>query len=146
MTSSEFLQEIRKLNSEVENLDLDRKRLQKDLYTLHGIQYSALKVKGGVRKDVADKIGEIEECICKLETKQFKLMAYKEYGRGIIEKIPEPAYRSILIGRYLNGYGWKTIASIIKYGREWISRSLHKKALEEFDKVYKEVTASHKDI
>ncbi|WP_295237882.1 hypothetical protein [Veillonella sp.] len=144
MTSSEFLQEIRKLNNEVNNLELDRKRLQDDLYTLHGIQYSTFKVTGGIKKDIADKIGEIEVCINELKNKQFKLMAYKEYARGIIENVSEPVYRSILIGRYLNGYGWSMIASIVNYGREWISRRLHKEALEEFDILYKQVTASHK--
>ena len=62
----------------------------------------------------------------------------RERARFIIDAIPSAKQKAVLIDRYINGCTWEKVAGLIGCSIQNI-HNLHKRAMRNFEEIYKKV-------
>lgn len=84
---------------------------------------------------IADMEAEVDEEIDRLAEKRREV-------QGVIDQVPSPAQRRVLIRRYMVGQKWEEIAVELDLDYRWVLR-LHGRALKKIREIREETTKSH---
>ena len=69
------------------------------------------------------------------EAETAALVSCRRRAKCIIDSVPDPNQRDVLTYRYLNGYGWDTVALLMDRSRTQVWR-IHSAALESAQRIY----------
>lgn len=153
VTGEQFLNSIRYLDCEITALDNSRCRLESRRQDLldkaESIGASLDRVQHGISsktEDIGVQLADLvtpEELARKLQAYQDrinkridKLIDLREEATGLIEKLPDARYRTLLMLRYLQNLKWSTVADLMGYTEGWVKNDLRAQAIEAFDKVF----------
>lgn len=113
----------------IKNMELAK--LKSDWYSISGIKYDDVKIKGTKPVDIADQLHNIVE----KEKELIKLINQKEEIRRVhekeISKLTDDKKRMILTFYFLDQYSIKEIACYLKSSESHIKK-LKRKAIDEF--------------
>jgi DNA-directed RNA polymerase specialized sigma subunit len=133
----ENLRQVMNLNLQINTKSKELSQWREISESASGISYSHAKS--------GRKIGSrIEDCIIKIDAIEQaikndveNLMLLKARISQIIDRISDPACKSLLSLRYLSGMSWEEVAEFMDYSYVHIVHRLHPKALEKFGDAYK---------
>lgn len=136
MTAKEYLQQVKRKDAAINNLQRDKEGLISMMYSLGGagegerVQSSRNNDKfGTLYGRIDEKEREITEKIDALV--DFKLKVSEE-----INALPDERYIAVLYKRYIDFSSWEQIAVDMQYNIRHVQR-LHGQGLIAFDKMYK---------
>lgn len=139
MTAKEYLNQIRKLDTQIRRYDENIQMIRTELVTLReqwpdGQPHS----KSGTSDPVGEQATKLADTLTELETKQLKTRAKLWRTRmEIIDRIgqlSDGVLVSVLFSRYVDCKAWEQIAVDMGYSYRHIVR-LHGEALEKFKAV-----------
>lgn len=133
----ECLDKLREIQIELRTLERDIKELKSKLYSLRAIDYSKEHISGCRSKDLGDQVAHFNEKLRLVQDKWKRLMQYSEIVDGMISQIESCQLRVLLHERYINCGSWEQVAEVVGVTREWIRKRMHKEAIKEFSKIYK---------
>ena len=138
MTAKEYLQQVKRKDAAINNLQRDKECLTQMMYSLGGagdgerVQSSRNNDKfGTLYSRIDEKEREMTEKIDALV--DFKLKVSEE-----INALPDDRYITILHKRYICFDSWERIAIDMQYNVRYVQH-LHGQALIEFEKMYCEI-------
>ncbi len=133
----ECLDKLREMQIELRTLERDIKELKSKLYSLRAIDYSKEHISGGTPKDLGDQIAHFNAKLKVVQDKWQRFMQYSEAVDKMINQIESCQLRALLHERYINCGSWEQVAEVVGVTREWIRKRMHKEAIKEFSKIYK---------
>lgn len=138
MTAKEYLQQVKRKDAAINNLQRDKECLTQMMYSLGGagdgerVQSSRNNDKfGTLYSRIDEKEREMTEKIDALV--DFKLKVSEE-----INALPDDRYITILHKRYICFDSWERIAIDMQYNVRYVQH-LHGQALVDFEKMYPEL-------
>lgn len=137
MTAMECLERIRDMQIELRKLERDIKELRAKLYSLKAIDYGKEHISGGTPKDLGDQIVHFNARLKVVQDKWKRFMQYSDVVDGMINQIESCQLRALLHERYINCGSWEQVAEVVGVTREWIRKRMHREAVKEFSKIYK---------
>lgn len=137
MTAKECLEGLRDMRIRLRRLERDIKELREKLYGIKAVDYSKERVTGGEPSDLADQIGLYNEKLEQSKREWKQLDVYIDAVDALINQIKSEQLRVLLHERYVNGGSWEEVAYVVGVSREWIRKRMHRDALKEFEKIYK---------
>lgn len=139
MTAKEYLMQIRKLNSDIQNIDDEIKKLREETASLrsawpdgqlHGT--GTTDPTGRVAVQLADELADAErrhvQCRRKLWRKRLEVIE-------AIRKVERADCSRLLYLRYVQCERWEQIAVEMDFTYQWVAGGLHSIALKEFEKI-----------
>lgn len=129
MTKQEYLKQYLNKWREIERIQLEieqlRSRAERITSVMDGMPRSS---KGGGFTSAVDRIMDLQKELEKhvLEAIDLRMQIERE-----IEGVSDQRERTILKYRYINGYGFETIAELINLSDRWV-RIIHKQAINNF--------------
>ena len=128
MSIKDYLKQYKTLDREIDRL-LEEQQRWKDLALRVTPGYEGAVPTGspdGNRIPTAvERIAEWEE---KIDRKVDQLVALREEIEGVIGKLKNADFQTLLRLRYINGYTWERIAVEMHYSYQWVCK-LHGRAL-----------------
>lgn len=124
MTVKEYLQQYTRLNREIDRLMEEKKRWE-DLALKVAPGYDGSSGSGTGRIQAVEQIDEWEQ---RIDQKVDQLVALREEIEGVIGKLKNPDFQTLLRLRYINGYTWELVAVEMHYSYQWVCK-LHGRAL-----------------
>lgn len=158
MTGEQFLNSIRKLDSNINAMDHERCRIadrRRDLLekaeslgaSLTGVcvQHSVGSKTETLGIALADTMS-VEETAKKLNQYQDninrridELVVKKQIALDAIKLVPLDAYQALLTYRYMNCYQWLTIADLMGYTETYVRDDLKVNAVAAFERVWQNI-------
>lgn len=136
MTAKEYLNGIRRLDLRLKTKEAEFSRLEQDITTLKGIDYSKDRVDGGAGGDMGDNIARLIDLQTVLNEEWDELIRRREEARKMIKAMPDEKHLTILLLRYVNNRSWNEIAEFMHYTFRNTTR-IHGQALQAFGEKYK---------
>ena len=135
----ESLRQVMNLNLQINAKTKELARWREISEKASGIVYSHAKsgTKGGSGSRIEDCIIKIDAIEQSLRNDISSLLLLKARISNIINKISDPACKSLLSLRYLSGMNWEEVADFMVYSYVHIVHRLHPKALEKFGEYIK---------
>lgn len=137
-TAREYFQRVRQLRAEMDSLREELKLLESMKGQLRAVDYSAVSVSGGRRKDIGDLVVNIDEVQGKLNERineYFK--TYVNATQLIAESVDDSTIKIALHLYYLVGFTAKDIRDKLITGKTLNERTVRnyiKNGLEQVDK------------
>lgn len=139
MTAREYLSEVQRLQTVIEQKQERIKEIRESVSTVRAVRFDLEKVQGGGH---TDKIGEAVVKIVDLEKEvenDIVNLVYRQHDiTNQIHKVDNLNYMKILYKRYIEGKDFKTIARETKFAYDYI-KAIHKPALKAFEVANKEL-------
>ena len=139
MTAREYLSEVQRLQTVIEQKQERIKEIRESVSTVRAVRFDLEKVQGGGH---TDKIGEAVVKIVDLEKEvenDIVNLVYRQHHiTNQIHKVDNLNYMKILYKRYIEGKDFQTIANEIPLTYEY-ALNLHGKALKAFEAANKEI-------
>lgn len=139
MTGREYLNQIRETDLNIKCKEREVLRLQQDIMYLQALDYSKDIVSGGQPITFEEKIANIDVLSNELMREWSGYLRERERARFLINAIPSTKQKTVLIDRYINGYTWEKVAELIGCSVQNIHQNLHKRAIRNFEEVFKKV-------
>ena len=139
MTAREYLSEVQRLQTVIEQKQERIKEIRESVSTVRAVRFDLEKVQGGGH---TDKIGEAVVKSVDLEKEvenDIVNLVYRQHDiTNQIHKVDNLNYMKILYKRYIEGKDFQTIANEIPLTYEY-ALNLHGKALKAFEAANKEI-------
>lgn len=139
MTAKEYLSQIQKLQTIIEQKQEQIKEIRESVSTVRAVRFDLEKVQGGGR---TDRIGEAVAKIVDLEKEvadDIMNLVYCQHDiTNQIHKLHNLNHMKILYKRYIEGKDFKTIADEIPLTYQYVL-NIHKQALKAFEIANKEI-------
>lgn len=130
MTAQEFLEQYQDALRAERRLGRLIQR-QRDRLMIYGIDTSRVKGQVSHLSDQQAKlVAELVDFIHELEAKKAESLAVMQEVAGVIDRLEDPRYRSLLWLRYIDGASWRDVARKTGYAYSYAFR-LHMLALHE---------------
>lgn len=97
--------------------------------------YDGLPRGGSQGSKIENAVLRIAELCEEIEAETAALVSCRRRAKCIIDSVPDPNQRDVLTYRYLNGYGWDTVALLMDRSRTQVWR-IHSAALESAQRIY----------
>lgn len=137
-TAREYFQRFRQLKAEIDSLSEELKLLESMKGQLRAVDYSAVSVSGGRRKDIGDLVVNIDEVQGRLNHKIGEYFSmYIDVTQIISEAIKDDSIRRALRLYYIVGFTAKEIRDRLIIGKTLSERTVRnyiKNGLEQVDK------------
>lgn len=136
MTAKEYLQQIRKLNSQIKNKKLELENLTYQMTGSRSLSFSdkpptvSKSIKSPQEKFIYKYLNYERE----IKSDIAKLLDLKKEAMLIIDKIDDSNYVDLLYKRYIHCLHWKEIAYQMNFSMTHIFY-LHRLALDKFDEL-----------
>lgn len=139
MTAREYLSEVQRLQTIIEQKQERIKEIRESASTVRAVRFDLEKVQGGGH---TDRIGEAVAKIVDLETEvegDMMNLLYRQHEIvNQIQKVDNPLYMQLLFKRYYEGKDFQRITDEMRISYRY-SLNLHKKALKAFEAANKEI-------
>ena len=137
MTGKEYLNDLRKMNTEIDVLLEQIEMLRQEADGLRSMELSDMP-KGGKGQDMGDAVATLVD----LQRKHYDLvldrMLKREKAMIVISRIDKSEQRTVLTMRYIMGRSWDDIVDKTHYAYSGIFK-LHGQALVSFEKEWSKV-------
>lgn len=138
MTAKEYLQQVKRKDAAINNLQRDKEGLIAMMYSLGGAGEGE-RVQSSRNNDKFGTLyGRIDEKEHEITEKIDALVDFKLQVSDEINALPDERYISILHKRYISFESWERIAIDMQYNVRYVQH-LHGQALVEFEKMYHEL-------
>lgn len=138
MTAKEYLQQVRRKDTVINNLMRDKEGLIATMYLLGG-SGEGVRVQSSRNNDRFGTLySRIDEKEREITEKIDALVDFKLKVSGEINALSDDRYIKVLYKRYILFESWERIAVELEYNVRHIQR-LHGQALIEFEDVYKNI-------
>lgn len=137
MTGREYLRKVWAVPIQLKTLTDEERRIRQDIISVSALDYSLPRVSGGMHCDTGDKISRLMDAKDKINREWDEWIRLQTEARRLIYKLPDYWQQLILIERYLHHQTWDEVADFAGYSRGR-TMQLHAKALDAFDKIYKQ--------
>lgn len=144
MTAKEYLQQIRKLDIQIRNKQLELRRIE--------LLMSGVKALDFEKKETAASKSSLspqekyyplyEKYEKSIKNDVAKLVQLKHEAMTLIDRIEDADCMDVLYRRYIHYQKWELIAVEMNFSYKWI-HCIHQKALDLFDEILKEYTKVH---
>ena len=143
MTAKEYLSQVYWLNRIINN-KLEQKEELEALAERTTVDISQEKVSGGniTKSPMEDTAVKLIDLSHQINDDIDELINLKKEIAGIIKKVGDYRYKTILEMRYLKGKLWDDVSEDIGFDKRWVMR-LHSRALDKVDEILKLTTKSH---
>lgn len=132
MTAKEYLGQARylddRINSKIRQMDALNVLATKCTSVITGMPHSS----SGSSSRMADTIDKIIDLQDEINRDIDALVDLKRDIVGLIKRVSNPEYQTLLEARYLEYQSWNDIAALMGYEISWVHR-IHGRALEEVD-------------
>ena len=136
MTAEQYLQNLRSLEGRLRSLEHEQEMIRADICALRSIDYERDRVSGGAHFGIEARVAKLIACGERATREWDQLVSLREEARALINKVPELAYQTILIERYVNVRTWGGVAKVVGYSSRQAQR-VHSKAIEGFTRVFR---------
>ena len=133
MKAKEFMQEVDRAEKKLIAISAHRRHLM-DLATAIGVNLTGMPGKQGGSSRV-ENVVTIVDLTVDLAAQEQKYVEIVNKARGLIAKIPQEKFQTVLTLKYLSGCSWKTIRDQMGYKDEKSALRCHGYALRELQKV-----------
>lgn len=137
MTGRDVLQDLRKMNTEIEALREQITLVRQEAEGLRSMEINDMP-RGGVSPDMGDAVARLAD----LQRTRYDLtverMVRREQAMLVIAKLDKSEQRTVLMMRYILGKSWDEIVDAMHYAYSGIFK-LHGRALSNFDKEWSKV-------
>lgn len=127
-----FLQQIRLLETKINNKQAEKQRLRDRLYRTT----PTLKPNAGTGSGSSDKLGDTTARIVDIEAEIRKYEAEKAYIVSVLNKIPNPDQLAVLHNRYVLYKSFKQISIDLQMPQRTVFET-HRKGLQAVDEILK---------
>jgi len=139
MTAKEYLSEVQRLQTIIEQKQERIKEIRESASTVRGIRFDLEKVQGGGRTDkIGDSVAKIIDLEKEVENDIVSLMYRQHEITNQIHRVDNLNYMKILFKRYIESKNFQTIADEMNFTYQYVLE-LHGKALKAFETVNKEI-------
>lgn len=139
MTGKEYLLRIKKLTTDLQNIEDEIRRTKEDQITIRSAWPDGQPHGTGGSDPVGEMairiIEKLKDKCEEYERKRLRLMKEKDDIIDTISKLSHPEYSRILYLRYVSFYTWEEIAVDMHYTYQWVAGPLHGNALAEIEKI-----------
>lgn len=140
MDAKEFLKNIRCLDSQIRNKQIEIYQLQGDMQSIKGISYEPkFSTSSNGKSPQEIYINKLVGYQLELNAIIDEMVEQKKKAMKLIDKLSKPEYIDILYRRYIHGQKWEQIALDMEYSFRNVLK-LHGLALQELNKIIKECT------
>lgn len=133
MTAKEYLNDIRKLDNEIQTLKEQIDRLRQDAEGVRAMELTDMP-KGGKTRDMGDAVADVVDLQMLCAEYISDLVRRKSDAMACISKIEGSELRNVLFLRYMQCLEWDEIIDRLHYSRRTVFH-LHGEALQEFSKL-----------
>ncbi|MCM1222725.1 MAG: DUF1492 domain-containing protein [Lachnospiraceae bacterium] len=139
MTAREYLSEVQRLQTMIEQKQERIKEIRESASTVRAIRFDLEKVQGGGQTDrIGEAVAKIVDLETEVENDMMKLIYFQHEIVNQIQKLDNPKHIKILFKRYYEGKDFQRIADEMPISYRY-SLELHKKALKAFEEANKEI-------
>lgn len=141
MTAKEYLSQIQKLQTIIEQKQEQIKEIRESVSTVRAVRFDLEKVQGGGQTDrIGDSVVRIVDLEKELESDMLKLLDRQHEVINQIQRLDDCRCMSLLFKRYIMGKSFQIIANEMNFTYRHCL-NLHEKALNAFEEVNKENVA-----
>ena len=134
MTAKEYLRQLKTLDCLIKAKELEKARL-KELATKVSVNLSE-KVQGGTGGSMEDTIIKATELGEQINADIDKLVSLRNEARGLIDKLDNNNFKTILSMYYISNVTFRQIAKHMNYSIGGVVK-MHVYALKDFGKIFK---------
>lgn len=136
MTVKDYLDQVRLLELKHRYRLQELERLRDEVSPIRGVTYDSARVMTSTKKstkteELIDRIVDMER---ELLVEAAEISEKRRHIIAQIERVPDRRYRELLLLKYVDGYGLRTIACKMGYSYDR-AKHMHGQALIEFAKV-----------
>lgn len=131
MKAFECLNQIKKMDAKINN-DIE------ELASLQALATKTTSALGGNRVQASGSQQKMADCVIKIaelkkaiNTEVDAYVEYKDQVKQLIHEACDADCCRLLYLRYFRFETWEAIAHEMKYSRQWVTRELHRRALEQ---------------
>ena len=131
MKAFDYLNQIKKMDVKINN-DIE------ELESLQALAAKTTSALGGNRVQASGSQQKMADCVHKIiqlkediDSEIDTYVEYKEQVKKFIHEACDADCCRLLYLRYFKYETWETIAKKMNYSRQWVTKSLHKKALKQ---------------
>lgn len=136
LTAKEYLSDIKRLKTMIRQKEAQIGELRSSMTYLHGISYDRDRVQTSPQDRMPDQMSKLFELEEKYKRLIIRYQMEKDERIEVINSIPNPQHRELLILRYVDGKSLEEIAYRMHYSYKYAA-NLHGRALEEIEKARK---------
>lgn len=139
MTAKEYLSEVQRLQTIIEQKQERIKEIRESASTVRGVRFDLEKVQGSGRTDkIGDSVAKIIDLETEVENDMMSIIYRKHEMIEQIHALGNYRYIQLLYKRYIEFKRLQIVAAEMDFTYEYVLE-LHKKALKAFEVVNKEV-------
>lgn len=139
MTAKEYLSEVQRLQTIIEQKQERIKEIRESASTVRGVRFDLEKVQGSGRTDkIGDSVAKIIDLETEVENDMVSIIYRKHEMIEQIHALGNYRYIQLLYKRYIEFKRLQIVAAEMDFTYEYVLE-LHKKALKAFEVVNKEV-------
>ncbi len=139
MTAKEYLSEVQRLQTIIEQKQERIKEIRESVSTVRGVRFDLEKVHGSGRTDkIGDSVTKIIDLETEVENDMISIIYRKHEIIEQIHALGNYRYIQLLYKRYIEFKRLQIVAAEMDFTYEYVLE-LHKKALKAFEVVNKEV-------
>lgn len=139
MTAKEYLSEVQRLQTIIEQKQERIKEIRESASTVRGVRFDLEKVQGSGRTDkIGDSVAKIIDLETEVENDMISIIYRKHEMIEQIHALGNYRYIQLLYKRYIEFKRLQIVAAEMDFTYEYVLE-LHKKALKAFEVVNKEV-------
>lgn len=139
MTAKEYLSEVQRLQTMIEQKQERIKEIRESAYTVQAVHFDLEKVQGSKQTDmIGEAVAKVVDLEKELENDIVNLIYRQHKITNQIHKLDNQNHMKILYKRYIDGKDLQTIADEINFTYQYVLE-LHGKALKAFEAANKEV-------
>lgn len=139
MTAREYLSEVQRLQTIIEQKQERIKEIRESVSTVRAVRFDLEKVQGGRQTDkIGEAVAKIVDLEKEVENDIVSLMYRQHEITNQIHRVDNLNYMKILFKRYIEGKDFQTVTNEIPLTYEYVL-NMHGKALKAFETANKEV-------
>lgn len=139
MNAKEYLQQVKQLNYQIQNIDDEIKQLRSEIITIRSSWPDGQPHGTGTSDPVGEVATKLADELTELEHKQLDLQSRLWRKRteivATIGKLQHPEHNRLLYLRYVQLEMWEQIAVEMHYTYQWVAGPLHSNALQELQQI-----------